>query len=205
MMLVDLSHQLDEMTPVYPGDEWVTLNKQASIDQEGYETYYFATNLHAGTHLDVPRHIIEDHRFVSDFMIENFIGPAVILDVRGQTRIDYSKAYESLINKEDIVILYTGHDSHYQETSYYDSHPVITKELTRFLIKKQIKLLGMDIPSPDTEPYLRHQELLGAGICLLENLTNIEQLIGWPYIELYAVPLKIVAEASPVRAFAKVW
>lgn len=204
-MLIDLTHTLDESTPVYPGDEPVTLYKQASIDREGYETYYFASNLHAGTHLDVPRHIIEDNRFVSDFMIENFIGKAVLLDVRGQKQIDYSQDYETLILEGEIVILYTGHDTYYEEDSYYYDHPVITKEFTELLIKKKIKLLGMDMPSPDVEPFECHQALLASDICLLENLTHIDRLIGWNHIELYAVPLKIVAEATPVRAFAKVW
>ncbi|MGX7030707.1 cyclase family protein [Vagococcus zengguangii] len=203
MGIFDLSHHINQKMPIYPGDKPVILYKDATLTKEGYETYFVSGNLHVGTHLDVPRHIIEDSRFVSYFEIDRFIGRAILLDVRGQLEIDYKEEYEVLINYGDIIVLYTGYDKYYGESVYFDEHPVITKAFVDFMISKKIKLLGMDMPSPDYAPYERHQELLGADICLLENLTNLECLVGIDNIELYAVPLKLDAEASPVRAFAR--
>ena len=58
----------------------------------------------------------------------------------------------------------------------------------------------MDMPDPDYPPYKYHKKFLKAGILILENLTNLQNLIGIDDFEVLALPLKIHAEASFVRA-----
>jgi kynurenine formamidase len=58
------------------------------------------------------------------------------------------------------------------------------------------------MPSVDRPPFEAHLELLGHGVLILENLTNLEQIRGEAF-ELIALPLKLEErEASPVRAMA---
>ena len=48
-----------------------------------------------------------------------------------------------------------------------------------------------------------HIKLLGAGIILVENLTNLAGLIGQT-VEFFAFPLKMAdGDGSPVRAVAR--
>ena len=62
----------------------------------------------------------------------------------------------------------------------------------------------MDTPAPDYPPYSFHIQLLKNGIFVLENLTNLESLVGIKSFEVIALPLKINAEASLTRAVCMV-
>ncbi|MCG4456203.1 cyclase family protein [Erysipelothrix rhusiopathiae] len=146
--------------------------------------------------------ISSDERFISNFPIDRFIGRGVMIDVRNQKEIDYKPDYELLVNQGDVVVFYTGFDERRGEKVYFEDHPVFTEELAMFLVEKQIKMVGMDIPSPDLEPYYVHNILMDADIMILENLNNLDSLRYHKDFIISAVPLKIEAEASPVRAYA---
>jgi kynurenine formamidase len=63
-----------------------------------------------------------------------------------------------------------------------------------------IDTLVIDSTQDPTRPV--HTLLLGAGIPIVENLTNLSQLIGEPFT-IVAAPVKVAgAAAFPVRAFA---
>ncbi|MDG5814149.1 hypothetical protein QA601_03600 [Chitinispirillales bacterium ANBcel5] len=68
----------------------------------------------------------------------------------------------------------------------------------------KVKIIGIDIPSPDKFPFEEHIKLLDNNILILENLTNLEPLLKVSKFDLFAFPLKIHAEASLVRAVAKI-
>lgn len=200
MDIIDISQPINEKTPIYPGDEPLVLYEQRSIEKDGYSTFFFSSNLHAGTHLDVPMHLIEDERRVADFSLEKFSGEGVLLDVKGESVIDYRPDYEELVQPGDIVLLYTGHNTFYYQSVYFTDHPQVSKSLADFFVRKKVKMLGMDMPSPDFHPFEIHQRLFQGEIILLENLTNLEKLQGIKRFQVMALPLKIEAEASFVRA-----
>jgi arylformamidase len=60
----------------------------------------------------------------------------------------------------------------------------------------------MDTGSFDNaEGFPVHKQLLGADILLIENLTNLEPLIGKQF-KLYALPLKLERDGAPARVIA---
>lgn len=203
-MLIDLSHILTSGTPAYPGDPPLVLEQTASLKQDHFVSYHLATGLHTGTHLDAPMHLVEDSRFAADFPPDAFTGQGVLLDVSSQPVIDYQPRYETLVAPHSIVLLYTGWDASFGTPEYFKGHPVISPAFCDFLIRRQIKMLGMDFPSPDYPPFLLHKKLLRHTIFLLENLTNLQSLKPYPHFEVYAFPLRLQAEASPVRAVCRV-
>ena len=93
---------------------------------------------------------------------------------------------------------------YYHEEKYFTEHPVVSDELAEFLLSRKIKMLGMDMPAPDYHPFKFHKDLLMKGIFILENLTNLKELVLLKEFEVIALPLKISAEASLVRAVCKV-
>ena len=107
-----------------------------------------------------------------------------------------------ILKENDIVLLFTGWDSFYGKEEYYTNHPVISEELAELLIKKKIKMLGMDMPSPDNGEFEIHKILFENEIFILENLTNLNKLLYNEEIQIFAQPLKIQGEASLVRAIA---
>ncbi|MDX9871765.1 MAG: cyclase family protein [Clostridia bacterium] len=204
MRLVDISHVLKKDMPVFPGDEPVRLTPLKNYMNDNYTAYFLQTGLHAGTHLDMPGHMLDDARTVADFPPERFIERGVLLDMRGESVLKMKPAYESHIREGDIVLLYTGWDVRFHEPDYFRDYPVVDDTLADFLIGKKIKILGMDTPSPDRAPYALHKKLLSQDIFILENLTNLHQLLSVPAFEVVALPLKLAAEASPVRAVCRI-
>lgn len=203
MTYVDLSQTIGGSSPVYPGDCATNIAQTRFFEKDGYVIHEVETNLHVGTHVDMPMHLVRDSRFASAFPVDAFTGRAVLFDVRGLSEIDWQTQFER-VAPSDIVLFYTGFDAYYGEEKYYTCHPVLTENLAKMLVRKQVKMVGIDTPSPDFAPFSVHQTLLTAGIFILENLTNLHALLLAPEVELHAVPLKIEAEASIVRAYAKI-
>ena len=205
MKLIDLSHRLSGQTPSYPGDPPVELTLNKTVGKDGYNAYLLNSGLHAGTHLDVPLHGFDGYPTVDSYPPDCFSGNGVLLDVRGEDPFYLKEEYDLLIDEGDIVLFYTGFDQYFgNPEKYYSEHPVISEELTGFLLKKQVKMVGSDTPSLDHPPLPAHRALLQNGIFLLENLTNLDALRDVKHFEVFALPLKIAAEGSFVRAVARV-
>ena len=204
MRLIDISHVINDDTPIYPGDYKTSLEKYKSLDKDYYCSYLLSSCLHTGTHIDLPMHLIEDNRFVADFALDNFVGKGVLLDVRGESQIKMKASYKEMVSDGSIVLLYTGYDKYYKAKEYFTDHPEVSTEFADFLLSKKIKMLGMDMPSPDYPPFAIHKALLSIGIFVLENITNLEGLLGINSFEVMAFPLKLSAEASFVRAICRV-
>lgn len=201
--IIDLSHPLQDGTPAYPGDEPCRLVQTKRVETDGYASFLLNTGLHAGTHLDAPAHFLQDGALVKDLPLETFIGKGCLLDVRGERTLGYKREYDSLVEQGDIVLLWTDHSKKYGSPEYYGCYPVIEEEIAEFLVRKGIKMLGLDLPSPDGMPFAVHKRLLGAGIPIIENLTNLAALAEIRTLEVMAFPLRIGAEGSPVRVVAR--
>ena len=201
--LVDLSHTIETGMPVYPGDEEPELVQTRYLAQHHHNNHRLQISMHVGTHLDAPLHMVAQRDYVSTLSLNAFVAPACVLDVRDQPIIHWSSAYEQTVQPGSIVLLHTGHDRWYGSERYFEEHPVVDPAFCEFLLIKQVKLLGVDLPSPDKLPFPVHKRLLANGTYILENLTNLDQLLSWSSFEVIALPLKLRADGSPVRAIAR--
>lgn len=202
--LIDLSYEIYNGMPVYPGDLEVELENDKKLVEDGYCNHILKMGMHTGTHLDLPAHMLEDVRNAADISLTSLSGQAKLIYAAGKKIIKAEPEYQKLIEKNDIVIFYTGMDKEYGNQEYYNQHPVISEELADLLIAKQIKLLGFDMPSPDRSPFKIHQKLFENDIFILENLCNLEKLLGLESFKLFVFPLKVRAEAAPCRAAAQI-
>jgi kynurenine formamidase len=201
---IDLSHTIENGMPVHPYDDKTRLYRNRFLDKDKYNDSRLETGMHAGTHIDVPSHLIDRDTLISDYPLDKFIGNGCLLDVRNQEVITMKEEYRALIKENDIVILYTGFDQHFGNESYFNSYPVVEKQLAQFFIEKGVKMVGMDLPSPDKYPFEIHKMLFEKDILIIENLTNLGSLANAAKFEVIALPLKIKAEASQVRVVAKI-
>jgi kynurenine formamidase len=204
--IIDLSHVIQDNMTVHPYDGTVKVYEDKILDRDKYNNSRLETGMHAGTHIDAPRHFLNSDMYISDFPLEQFAGSGCLLDVRGENIIYLKEEYYDLVQENDIVLLFTGFSSLYGETDYYErfnDHPTVDTKLADFFVKKKVKMLGMDMPKPDNYPFEIHKLLLNNDIFIMENLTNLEKLLNIPSFEVLAFPLKIRAEASIVRAVAR--
>ncbi len=200
--LIDLSHTIRNEMDVHPYDDPVNLYQDKFLEKDKYNNFKLEIGMHVGTHLDTPMHLTERKTLVSDIPLERLMGRGCLLDVRNEKVIAFKEKYRQMVNKNDIVLLYTNHSEKYGTKEYYNNHPVVDDELVDFFIKREIKMLGMDLPSPDNFPFEIHKKLFNNDILILENLKNLFRLLDARSFEVMVFPLKIEAEAAPVRVVA---
>lgn len=199
---IDLSQEIIDNMPVYPGDAKVKLYQSKYLEKDNYNSYRLEIGMHAGTHIDTPMHLNKNKIFISEISLEKFTGNACLLDARNEKIITFKKEYTKIVNENDIVLLFTNHSDKYGSEKYYTDFPVINEDLADFFIDKNIKMLGMDLPSPDKYPFELHKKMFKNDILIIENLTNLSELVEIKNFTIIAFPLKIKAEASMVRVVA---
>lgn len=204
MKLIDLSHTIQSDLPVFPGDAPIQLEQVKDYNRDGYNNFQLCTEMHVGTHVDGPMHLTNSKTYISELPLDLFTGEGIVIDVRGQNEIGLNSEIHTRVDPNDIVLFYSGRDELFGEEVYYANHPVFNEELIQYLVEQKVKMIGIDWPSPDHEPYPIHKILLEKNIPILENLTNIDLLLHEPVFEIYAFPLKINADSSIVRAVAKI-
>jgi kynurenine formamidase len=203
--VVDLTQPIEDGMPVYPDDAQTHLYQSKFLELDKHNNYRLEISMHSGTHIDSAMHLTKSKEYISEIPITNFTGNGCILDVRNQQVIKMQKQYEHLIENQRIVLLYTGYDRFYGTTKYYEEHPIVDAEFCAFLAAKNIKMLGVDMPSPDYYPFQSHQLLFQNRICIIENLVNLDKLLAAEKFEVFALPLKIKADSSLARVVARIF
>lgn len=222
---IDLSRSINSDMPVYPGDSSVQIvDMNAGKKDIMYEQFVLHMGLHTGTHIDGVAHVRRNNNksgnksitHIADVPLDRLTGNGCLLDARGMHEIEYIAAYEQRVHENDVVLLYTGHDTKYGTAEYYKTHPVITEKLAQFFVDKKVIAVGIDAPSVEsafdvntdsnTEELSSdiHRRLLDNNILILENLCNLDQLIDIHEFEVFFFPLKIAADSSPLRVVVRV-
>ena len=204
MKLIDLTHTLRSNITVFPGDEPIHLDQVRTLEDNGFNDYILTTGMHVGTHIDGPLHLIANRRMISELPLEQFTGKGVLIDVRGESRIEFRESFRTIIQPYSIVLFCSGLSYRFGTPGYFTDFPCLSEELAGFLVEQKVKMVGLDWPSPDHDPYPIHELLLQNNILILENLTNLGQLLYETDFEVFAFPLRIEADSSIVRAVARV-
>ena len=212
--IVDLSYPLASSTPPFPGDSPVEIEVRTTIPAHlppgtpGHmNTSNVCSSLHTGTHMDAFFHFYHDGATIDQIPLEQCIGPALLLDLstkqaKEEISADDLAPHREAISRTPKLILNSGWAQNWGKARYFTDYPSLTEDAARFLVDCAIELIGIDTPSVDYSPNDAHFVLLGQGVLIVENLTNLDQ-IGHPLFEFAALPLKITGrDGSPVRAVA---
>lgn len=197
-MIIDLSVALDEDTPVYPGDPKVQISPSGTLAKDGYTDHSFCLNTHVGTHIDAPSHMVEG-KSLGQIPIDQFIGPGKCIDATQEFSLQAVKAAE--IKPDDIVLFCTGKIKNYNNPDYFEDYKDLPEEIANYLVKQQVKAVGFDMCGPDHPPFPIHRLLLSNSILIIENLTNLEQLINKKFT-IHALPIKLALDGAPARVIA---
>ncbi|MGI8419943.1 MAG: cyclase family protein [Candidatus Levyibacteriota bacterium] len=205
MKFIDLTHTFIDAMPVFPGDPPASLIQTAFIEKDGNNDHTLTTAMHAGTHMDAPLHMITDGKRIDELSLEQFFGNGVLIDARGKKEINTDLLEGLIIEEGSVVLLFTDFGKKYHTTEYFSDYPEITEEFVKRLIDLKVKMIGMDTSSPEhNPPWKIHKALLKNHILILENLTNLDQLLTIDDFEVIALPTKLRAAAAPIRVIAKI-
>jgi len=201
---IDLTHTFSNNMPVYPGDPCAELYQIAEFHSDSYNDFKIETGMHVGTHIDAPMHMVEDGCYISEIDVNSFSGNGYLIDARNHNPFPPRLIDLSMIQTGDIVLIFTGFGSKFYQPNYFEEYPEFSQEFARMLVGANISMVGMDTPSPDRHPYLIHKLFFSENILIIENLTNLDKLLGVEKFKVYAFPLKLNSDASPARIIAEV-
>lgn len=210
---IDLSYALEPTTPVYPNYPAVAVEilestRYTIVDgRRSLNSSKITIGMHCGTHMDSPFHFFENGVSVDQGPLAVCTGPAVMIDVRdklldGLIDVAHLKPQEAKIRETRRVVVHTGWSGKWGSPEFFTSHPMFTSEAARFMVDCGVRLVGVDFPSVDRPPFPVHIVLLGSGVVIVENLTNLASVQSEVFTFI-ALPLKFTGrDGSPVRAIA---
>jgi kynurenine formamidase len=206
--IVDLS------TPLYDGIRGLETEPKTTIDTEGYNTTTLHLYSHTGTHMDAPRHFVAGGDAIDEVDLRACVGSADVIDLtatepNGVIGVEDLAHHESRIGAGARLLLRTDWCLHVKADDFRTHMPRISLELARWLVERQVALLGVETPSvasvrPGHEQELRdvHRALLEGGIVIVEGLCNLHEL-HQDRVHFVALPLRVRGcDGSPVRAIA---
>jgi kynurenine formamidase len=200
-MFIDLTHRLNNDTPVYPGDAEIKISSADTIEQNGYLGHNLQLGTHSGTHIDAPAHMITGGKTLDKFGIDTFVGRGCYIFLQDR-KFTLEAVQNADIKSGDIVIFDTQYSYHFKKPEYFTDYPVMSEEVALYLVEKGVKMVGLDTCSADNQAdFPVHKILLSSDILIIENLTNIEQLTDHSFT-VYALPIKLDLDGAPSRVIA---
>lgn len=201
MKLYDISMMIDEDMAVYKNKQEkkpVFVNRSNFETGNHYETS-ITMDLHTGTHIDAPLHMIKEGAKMESYRLDEFITPVKVLNL---TNIEHMITRQDLINHEinkgDFILFKTRNS--YRDDFDFD-FVYLEKSGAQYLKESEVKGVGIDAlgierdqPQHDT-----HKILLENNMMILEGI-RLREVPEGDY-QLIALPLKIMhTEAAPTRA-----
>jgi len=201
MKFYDISRPIHTGMPVWPGDTAAEFKLVATIpDGSSCNVGRLHLSVHTGSHADAPYHYNQAGATIDDVPVETYIGPARVVDIRGETTIT-----TALLSRHDHAgtprVLFKS-DSWTDASVFPPAWPLLAPDAPAWLGAHGVKLIGLDVPSVDhreSKDLAIHHALDAAGVLILENL-DLRAVEPGLY-ELIALPLRIRdGDGSPVRA-----
>jgi arylformamidase len=202
---VELSHPIVDGMTTYPGlpaPEITTYidRSESATRLTGGQSFHIgriAMVANTGTYLDAPFHFHADGPDVSDVPLERVADvPIVVIRASRMPSVDAALLGDPGRLWGAAVLVHTDWSRHWGTEAYLTGSPFLTAAAARALVDANVAVLGIDSLNVDdvaapARPV--HHTLLGAGIPVLEHLTNLGQVpdLG---ARLFAVP-------APVRWF----
>jgi len=214
--IIDLTYDLEEgMTsfnaPWHPHFEITQLGRHGF---EGRETRKITLGTHTGTHMDAPLHFVKGGKSLEKIPLDKLIGKVTIVDF-SYLKEDESVTKEMLssVNITERMLFNFGWGKYWGDKKFYSGYPFFTKDAAEYLVSKGVKLVGMDIPSPDDSRIDLSGNVLGSDrdspihkiflsneVILVEYIANLDKVKGNDNWKIIVMPLKIKgADGSPVR------
>ena len=201
MRIHDVTRLISEDMTVYKDRESKKIKRTVVADYEKADYYEsrMDMDMHCGTHIDAPLHMLKGGDTIEKYDLSKFIGDCKVFDLTDVDEAIRKKDIENLdIQKDDIVIFKTKNSF---DEVYNPKFVYIEEDAALYLSEKGIKTVGIDAMSieRDKKEHPSHKIILGANIGVIEDLYL--KNVGQGQYFLSALPLNIRgSEASPIRA-----
>ncbi len=201
MKLIDVSVPLDASTPTYPGNTPFSLEAIKRIAAGGSSNVSTVhMSVHAGTHVDAPRHFFDARPGTDALPLEMLIGRVRVIEVMAR-QIDAESLASFDLSADVRVLIKTPNSRLWESPEFHRDYAGVTESGAKHLVDHGVKVLGVDYLSVEvfkTPGAPAHHALLGAGTIVIEGL-NLRDVEPGTY-DMYCLPLRIVgSDGAPAR------
>ena len=220
MNIIELGQYLEEKMPTHPCHSKFYRTAWHSFENgDAFLDYQLILNEHNGTHVDSFHHYInkDGYELIDEIPVRSFSGICVTIDasfLKEKESLEEKHILEweqknSKIEKGEIVLLNFGWMKYWKlrpdEKRFTGNFPGLGKSGAEYLVSRGVKMVGVDTLGVDTDGAPgdpAHLALLSNRVPIVENLRNLDMLLGKKAFFVMLPLLIRGGSASPVRPIA---
>lgn len=200
-MIYDISMQLHDDLAVYGNNpiKKVHITKDFLVSTHGYEESHLNMNLHNGTHIDAPRHMIDQGETTELFPLDIFYGNATVVDMMHVKEVITAKDIQDIAFKAADFVLFKTTNS--LEDFFNPKFVYLAADAALKLVQAGVRGVGIDgLGIERGQPgHPTHLALMNRHIVILEGVRLAHVPAGEYIISAFPIAIKQV-DAAPVRA-----
>lgn len=195
--IYDISMPIYEGMPVYKNKP-----EKQPVFQRNTQNYVSETrvsmDVHCGTHVDAPLHMVLEGETMETISLEQLVGPCRVLDLT-QVRdgITADDVQSMGIQPGEFLLLKTKNS---MDEAFNPEFIFVKADAAQYLAEKGVKGIGIDALGIERSQtgHPTHKTLFESGIVIIEGL-RLQEVPPGPYF-MVAAPIKLVGtDAAPAR------
>ena len=198
--MIDVSVPIRPRMPIYPGDPGVDIALARAIGRgDPANVSRLELGAHTGTHVDAPRHFIDEGPGADELAPDGFIGPCVVADATAATdRIDGPLVGTLALEAgTERVLLKTSDSRLWERDTFAADFVALDRSGAEALVRLGVRVVGIDYLSIGDPA--AHHALLGQRIGVIEGL-DLRRVDPGRYF-MVCLALKIQGcDGAPARA-----
>lgn len=189
---------------MYPGNPEIRIEPHSELAKGASSNLSrLSFGSHTGTHVDAPRHFIEDGSTVDRLPLNALIGPAHLIAFGD----DVTSVTEELLQRKPLqgverLLIRTRNSSFITDREFHPDYTYLAPDGAEYLSSLGVKLVGVDYFSVEqfhSGHHRTHRTLLENGIVIVEGL-NFSDIVQGAYT-LCCLPLRLEGlDGAPARA-----
>lgn len=203
--IYDVSIEFSQDLPVYEGDPAVYIEERSEMTKgDACNVSLLSFGSHTGTHIDVPKHFVDEGKSIDQLPLTYFMGKAKVFELMGKQQITAEDLRQLPISQGDIVVLKTDNTQRglMKKEQFARDFVSVSGDGAAYLVEKGVKGVGVDYLSVEefgSAEHATHRTLLGNEVLIIEGMVLESVPTGEYY--LMALPLKLKnGNGCPVRA-----
>ena len=201
---IDITLALGPGLPTWPGHPPFELGLVRSIAAGASSNVSrLSMSVHAGTHVDAPRHFFDDGAGADSLRLESMLGRAYVVYLPKVERVTSAELERARIPSRTRRLLIRTRNSEswsQGEAAFHDDFVGLDASAAQWIVAHHMLLVGVDYLSvaPWKEGRPTHEILLRAGVTVVEGL-NLQHVKAGRY-RVCCLPLRILgSDGAPAR------
>ncbi len=203
---LDVSVPLSQGLPTFPNNPPFELQPVKRIADGGSSNVSrMVLGTHAGTHVDAPKHFIDDGAGVDSLPLNLLIGRARVVEIDKRGAITADDLIAAGLREDLRVLFKTPNSALWNSPVFHQDYAHLSDGGARYLVDQGVKVVGIDYLS--IEQFKKpgapaHKTLLSNGVIIIEGL-NLSEADAGMY-EMYCLPLPVAGgDGAPARVVLK--